>query len=159
LFVSQLYKIGYNCLFTNKDVTIFRRSNGSYAFSDILRGMLYLMNFILEEMDLDKCLITKTNIGLLCHRRLAHVDMRNIHKLQKESHILGLINIAFEKDRPYETCQAGKQVGAPHHVKNIMTTRRPLKMLHMDLFDCITYISIGGNKYDLVIIDDYSRFI
>ena len=28
----------------------------------------------------------------------------------------------------------------------------------MDLFGPITYISIGGNKYGLVIIDDYSCF-
>jgi hypothetical protein len=46
-------------------------------------------------------------------------------------------------------------VGALHHAKNIMTTMRPLEMLHMDLFGPITYISIGGNKYGLVIIDDY----
>jgi hypothetical protein len=31
-------------------------------------------------------------------------------------------------------------------------------MLHMNLFGPIAYISIGGNKYGLVIIDDYSRF-
>jgi transposase InsO family protein len=84
--------------------------------------------------------------------------MRNLHKIQKEGHILGLTNVAFERDRSCGACQAGKQVGAPHHAKNIMTTRRPLEMLHMDLFDPIAYISIGGNKYDLVIVDDYSRF-
>jgi hypothetical protein len=28
----------------------------------------------------------------------------------------------------------------------------------MDLFGPIAYISIGGNKYGLVIIDDYSHF-
>ena len=28
----------------------------------------------------------------------------------------------------------------------------------MDLFGTIAYISIGGNKYGLVIIDDFSRF-
>ena len=28
----------------------------------------------------------------------------------------------------------------------------------MDLFGPITYISIGGNKYGLVIVDDFSRF-
>jgi hypothetical protein len=28
----------------------------------------------------------------------------------------------------------------------------------LDLFDPIAYISIGGNKYDLIIVDDYSRF-
>jgi hypothetical protein len=72
--------------------------------------------------------------------------------------ILGLMNVAFEKDSPCGACQAEKQVGAPHHTKNIMTTIRPLEMLHMDLFGLISYISIGGNKCDLVIIDDYSRF-
>jgi transposase InsO family protein len=49
-------------------------------------------------------------------------------------------------------------VGASHHAKNIMTTIKLLKMLHMDLFDPIAYISINGNKYGLVIVDDYSRF-
>jgi transposase InsO family protein len=39
-----------------------------------------------------------------------------------------------------------------------MTTTRPLEIIHMDLFGPIIYISIGGNKYGLVIIDDYSRF-
>jgi hypothetical protein len=28
----------------------------------------------------------------------------------------------------------------------------------MDLFGPIAYISIGGNKYGLIIVDDYSRF-
>jgi transposase InsO family protein len=102
--------------------------------------------------------LQKTNMGWLWHHRLAHVDMRNIHKLQKEGHILGLMNIAFDKDRPCGACQASKQVGTPHRVKNIITTIRPLEMLHMDLFGPIAYISIGGNKYDLVIIDDCSCF-
>ena len=28
----------------------------------------------------------------------------------------------------------------------------------MDLFGPVAYLSIGGNKYSLVIVDDYSRF-
>jgi transposase InsO family protein len=84
--------------------------------------------------------------------------MRNLHKLQKDDHIIGLTNIIFEKDRPCGACQAGKQVRTHHHAKNIMTTTRPLEMLHIDLFGPIAYISIGSNKYGLVIVDDYSRF-
>jgi hypothetical protein len=60
---------------------------------------------------------------------------------------------------PYGACQVEKQVRAYDHAKNIMTTIRSLEMLHMDLFGPIVYISIGGNKYGLVIVDDYSRFI
>jgi transposase InsO family protein len=39
-----------------------------------------------------------------------------------------------------------------------MMSDRPLELLHMDLFGPIAYISIGGSKYCLVIVDDYSRF-
>jgi hypothetical protein len=108
LSVSQLYEMGYNFLFTNKDVTVFRMSDDSYAFSVILKEKLYLVDFNPKELELDKCLIVKTNMGWLWHRRLVHVGMRNLHKLKKEGHILGLMNIAFEKDRTCGACQAGK---------------------------------------------------
>jgi hypothetical protein len=59
LFISQLCEICYNCLFTNKSVTVFRRSDGSFAFKGVLRGKLYLVDFVPEEVELDKCLIVK----------------------------------------------------------------------------------------------------
>jgi hypothetical protein len=34
LFVSQLYKMGYNCLFTDIGVTVFRRSDDSIALRE-----------------------------------------------------------------------------------------------------------------------------
>jgi transposase InsO family protein len=57
-----------------------------------------------------------------------------------------------------QACQAGKQVGRTHHSKNVMTTSRPLELLHMDLFGPVAYLSIGGSKYGLVIVDDFFRF-
>jgi hypothetical protein len=150
--------MGYNCLFTNKGVTVFRRSDDSFTFKGILRGKLYVVDFVPEEVELNKFLIAKRNMGWLWHRRLAHVGMKNLHKLQKDGHILGLTNIVFKKDKPYGACQARKQVEAPHHANNIMTTIRPLEMLHRDFFGPIAYINIGGNKYGIVVIDDYSCF-
>jgi hypothetical protein len=85
-------------------MTVFRRSDGSFALKGVLREKLYLVDFIPEEGELDRYLIAKTNMGWLCHRRLAHVGMRNLHKLQKDSHILGLTNIVFKKDRSCGAC-------------------------------------------------------
>jgi hypothetical protein len=65
LFVSELCNMGYNCLFTNIDVSVFRRSDGSLAFKGVLDGKLYLVDFSEENVDLDACLIAKTNIGWL----------------------------------------------------------------------------------------------
>jgi hypothetical protein len=59
------------------------------------------------------------------------------------------------KDFNVDAC---KQVGSTHHSKNVMTTTRPLELLHMDLFGPVAYLSIGGSKYGLVIVDDFSHF-
>jgi transposase InsO family protein len=84
--------------------------------------------------------------------------MKNLNKLLKGDHILGLTNISFEKDRVCSACQAGKQVGVPHPSKSIVTTVKPFELLHMDLFGPVAYISICGNKYGFIIVDDYSCF-
>jgi hypothetical protein len=39
-----------------------------------------------------------------------------------------------------------------------MTISRPLELLCVDLFSHVAYLSIGGSKYGLVNVDDYSRF-
>jgi hypothetical protein len=158
LSISQLCHMGYNCLFTNVDVSVFRRSDGSLAFKGVLYEKLYLVDFSKENADLDACLIAKSNMGWLWHRHLAHVGMKNLHKLLRGDHVLGLTDVCFEKDIPYAASQAGKRVGSTHHSKNVMMTSRPLKLLHMDLFGPVAYLSIKGSKYGLVIVDDFSRF-
>jgi transposase InsO family protein len=84
--------------------------------------------------------------------------MKNLHKLLKGEHVLGLTNVCFEKERPCTACQAGKQVGTSHPSKNVMTTSRPPELLHIDLFGLVAYLSIDESKYGLVIVDDYCRF-
>jgi hypothetical protein len=100
--------MGYNYLFTNVDVTLFRRSDGSLAFKCVFDGKLYLVDFTKENADLDACLLAKTNMGWLWHRCLAHVGMKNLHKLLKGEHVLGLTDVCFVKDIPCAACQVGK---------------------------------------------------
>ena len=64
----------------------------------------------------------------------------------------------FEKDKLCSSCQAGKQVGNTHPKKSMMSTSKAFELLHMDLFGPTQYTSIGGNKYDFVIVDDYTRY-
>jgi hypothetical protein len=55
----------YNCLFINVDVTVFRKSDGSLAFKGVSDNKLYLVGFTKENIDLDACLLAKTNMGWL----------------------------------------------------------------------------------------------
>jgi hypothetical protein len=157
--ISQLCHMGYNYLFTNIDVSVFRRSDGSLAFKGVLDDKLYFVDFSKENVDLDACLIAKTNMGWLWHRRLAHVGMKNLHKLLKGEHVLGLTDVCFEK-RQTLCSMPGRKASEKHSSKQECdeTTTRPQELLHMDLFKPIAYLSIGGSKYGLVIVDDFSRF-
>jgi len=84
--------------------------------------------------------------------------MGTLKKLMKKELIRCLKDVTFEKDKLCSACQAGKQVANTHPTKAYLSTSRLLKLLHMDLFVPTTYASLGGNKYFLVIVDDYSRY-
>jgi hypothetical protein len=65
---------------------VFRRNDDSLAFKGVLDGQLYLVDFTDNNAEPDTGLIAKINKGWLWHRRLAHVGMKNIHKLLKGTH-------------------------------------------------------------------------
>jgi hypothetical protein len=58
LSVSQLCNVGYNCLFTNIDVSVFRRSDGSLAFKGVLDGKLYFSRFLKGECR-SRCMLNR----------------------------------------------------------------------------------------------------
>ncbi|RDX74664.1 hypothetical protein CR513_45562, partial [Mucuna pruriens] len=53
----------------------------------------------------------------------------------------------------------GKQIKGSFESKNIVSTSRPLKVLHIDLFGPTKTASLGGKHYGLVVVDNYSRWI
>ena len=61
----------------------------------------------------------------------------------------------FEWNMPGTFEQRLEQTKDP--VKNIMSIKRPLKLLHKNLFGSSTYMNVGGKSYGIV-ISDYSRF-
>ena len=73
LSVSQLCEIGYNCLFTNEGVVVSRREDASIVFTGKLKGKLYLVDFSTDGVMPKTCLMAKSSMGWLWHRRLAHV--------------------------------------------------------------------------------------
>ena len=81
LSVLQLCEMGYNCLFTDKGVKVYRREDSSIAFMGHLKGKLYLVDFTSNRVNPKTCLMAKSSMGWLWHHRLAHVGMRNLAKL------------------------------------------------------------------------------
>lgn len=84
--------------------------------------------------------------------------MEHLNKLVKHDFVIDLPKMKIFKDKLCESCQKGNQTKSTFKPKNVVTTTRPLQLLHMDLFGPSRTISFGGNVYALVIVDDFSIF-
>ncbi|GJY08862.1 putative ribonuclease H-like domain-containing protein [Tanacetum coccineum] len=82
------------------------------------------------------CLVAKATLdeSMLWHRRLGHINFKNINKLVKDNLVRGLPTKCFENDQTYVACLKGKQHRTSCKSKVLNPITKPLFMLHMDLF-------------------------
>jgi hypothetical protein len=158
LLVAQLCDFQLMCTFNKYDVIVFHEKDKSLVFKGFRYGRIYLVDFSKKEASSMTCLFSKTLLGWLWYRRIAHIGMRNLKKAHKRGMITCLKDVTFDKNKLCSACQAGKQVAIHHPLKTMLSTSKPLELLHIDLFGPTSYKSIDGNLYCLVIVDDYSRY-
>jgi hypothetical protein len=70
----------------------------------------------------------------------------------------GLPLLKFESDLIYAPYHYGKMIVASHSPINTVMTEYPRQLLHMDTVGPSQVCSMGGKWYDLVIVNDYSRY-
>nr|GEW65452.1 putative ribonuclease H-like domain-containing protein [Tanacetum cinerariifolium] len=106
------------------------------------------------------CLFAKASIDESnnWHRRLGHVNFKNLNKLAKGNLVRGLPSKIFKNDHTCVACQKGKKHKASCKAKTMSSVNQPLQILHMDLFGPTSVRSINHKTYFLVIIDGFSRF-
>ncbi|GJZ43457.1 putative ribonuclease H-like domain-containing protein [Tanacetum coccineum] len=106
------------------------------------------------------CLIAKATCdeSKLWHRRLGHINFKNLNKLVKGNLVRGLPSKVFKNDHTCVACQKGKQHRASCKAKLERIITEPLHTLHMDLFGPTSVKSINHASYCLVITDDCTRF-
>ncbi|GJS02196.1 retrovirus-related pol polyprotein from transposon TNT 1-94 [Tanacetum coccineum] len=104
-----------------------------------------------------KVIATIDENSTLWRRRLGHSNMCLIQSLASKELVRNLPKLKFDQHF-CDACKIRKEAHASHKVKNIVSTTRCLELLHMDLFGPSIVRSYGGNRYTLIIVDDYSRF-
>ena len=81
-----------------------------------------------------KCLMTISHDTWTWHRRLGHANFELLNDLCKRELVISLPKHEFTKDKPYDIFQKGKQSKSSFKLKNVVSTSRPLELIHMDLF-------------------------
>ncbi|RDY09773.1 hypothetical protein CR513_05813, partial [Mucuna pruriens] len=104
------------------------------------------------------CLVSINNDQRTWHKKLGHASLRLISKLKKHNLVRELPKLVYKTDMLCDACKKGKQIRGSFESKNIVSTSKPLELLHIDLFGSTKTISISGKHYELVVVDDYSRW-
>ncbi|GJT27532.1 putative RNA-directed DNA polymerase, partial [Tanacetum coccineum] len=166
LSVSQICDKKHNVLFTDKECLIL---SPKFKFVDedlvILRAPRKNDVYSLDLKNIIPsggitCLVAKAteDEAVLWHRRLGHVNFKNINKLVKGNLVRGLPSKTFKLDHSCVACRKGKQHRASCKKIEERTVREPLELLHMDLFGPVSVESVNRKKYCLVVTDDCSKF-
>lgn len=93
----------------------------------------------------------------LWHERLGHANFNSLKMLTDKAMVGGVPEIAHP-DEVCDACLARKQTRMPFPKQSQWRAVKPLELLHIDLCGPITPATAGGNKYFMLIVDDFSRW-
>lgn len=138
LSISQLCDIGLKINF-NKDACIIEEET-LHEIKLIGKRVDNILMIPMDDLSLKiKCIEgNNNNDAWLWHKIISHIHMDRLNKLVK--------------DKLCDTCKKGKKIKISFKAKNIVSTSRPLQLIHMDLFGPSTAKSFCDKYYALVIV-------
>lgn len=94
--------------------------------------------------------------GDLWHQRFCHVNMKSLRELIVKNLVVGMKFSTIEGNH-CEACCIGKSTKKPCKRLNTRQSSRILDLVHTDLCGPLPVNSIGGARYFITFIDDWSR--
>ena len=157
LSVSTTAKRGGNVSFSATSVSIISSHDGSFIADGSMIGGLYRLN-------VSPNFSTNRNVALTAqtletwHQRLGHVSSQGIKHLANQGIVNGL---ELRSDSMIDKC-SGCILGKSHRsiIPKTRTSRstKHLELIHTDVLGPIEVASIGGSRYVITFIDDYSHW-
>jgi hypothetical protein len=118
--------------------------------SGTILGRLYYLD-VRNDDHSAKC----ASSSILWHRRLAHANINSIKNMTQwcdnGCDLSGNIGVC-------EACVKGKMARQPFNTDNTIKSTRVLELVHSDVCGPMQTESLGGSKYLVSFIDDYSRY-
>ncbi|KAL4273407.1 hypothetical protein GQ457_13G009120 [Hibiscus cannabinus] len=152
--LGQLLEKGYEVQMKNRSLSLKNNKGELVVQVDMTRNRLFTIDIESGEV---KCMKTAIkDDSWLWHLRYGHLGFSGLKLLSKAKMVNGLREI----NPPIQLCEAcikGKQHRQRFEVGKSWRARRPLEIVHTDIAGPFDIPSLGGNRYYLTFIDDYSR--
>ncbi|KAJ0169236.1 hypothetical protein K1T71_015266 [Dendrolimus kikuchii] len=150
LSVSQMIKNQCKVEFDNKGCNIYNKNSEKVATAKLINNM-YRLNLCTGQAYISE---HKNSDFYLWHQRMGHLNFSDLKKL--ESHVQGVKISLCNNDMICVSCLEGKQTRQPFNNEG-SRAHSLLETIHSDLCGPMETKSLGGARYFLTFIDDYSR--
>lgn len=148
LSVSQIIKNKCNIKFDSKGCTIFNKDNVEVASATLVNNM-YRLNVASVQ-----AFISETNDDFyLWHQRMGHLNFSDLKKLEEQAEG---VKLSPSTDMTCISCIEGKQARLPFTSAGSRASAL-LELVHSDVCGPMEVTSLGGARYFLTFIDDFSR--
>ena len=156
LSLGRLDEEGYRMVMGEGKITIFNPFGQLFTEVHRSSGKLYLLKLSI----VDQCLITTeaTPKDWIWHSRFGHLNFHTLKEISTKKFVEGLPPISIPS-KVCRNCIAGKHHRTSFHKKSAFRAIESLELIHMDICGPISPPTLGGNRYFLLLIDDFSRLI
>jgi hypothetical protein len=112
--------------------------------------------YVLSEIGNEKCCLGKEDEIWLWILRMGHIQFDVLVKVSKREVVIEIPQITKPTNTLCKHCQQGKETKTRFKSKEYLATR-PLEIVHTDLVGPTTTKGLKGEKYFMLLIDDYTR--
>jgi transposase InsO family protein len=153
LSVSQMCDQGHKVTFDSQKCEIRKEGSGKLVATAARTSSNI---YVLSEIGNEKCCLGKEDESWLWHRRMGHIHFDNLVKVSKREAVREMPQITKPTNTLCKHCQQGKKTKTRFKSKEYSTTR-PLEIVHTDLVGPTKTKGLKGEKYFMLLVDDYTR--
>lgn len=152
---AQLTSSGLFVLFGPRDVKVYR--DLEIIEEPVMKGQRIESVYVLSTLTADVDKTRRNETADLWHMQLSHVTYSKLDVMMKKSMLKGIPQIEVRTDTVCVGCQYRKAHQLPFE-ESTFKAKEPLELIHSDVFGPVKQASIGGMRYMVTFIDDFSRY-
>lgn len=161
LSVGKICDRGFKIVFEREKATVVDAKGGIVMKADRDQGGLYCVKTAPHEMSANaecyKKSIKKLSLAEIWHRKLGHINYRDLWKCHQDKAVIGL-KLDERRDEVFcDTCVKGKMTRTPFPKESTKKTEI-LEIIHSDICGPMRNESNGKARYFITFIDNASRW-
>lgn len=156
LSLGQMTEIGYKIEMLNEYLKI--HDEGDRLMMKVQRSKNRLYKIVLHASQPVNLLASLEDTTWLWHARLGHINFQIIESMVQRDLVQGVPNIKHPA-QVCEGCLVAKQTRQPFPKEAQWRATKPLELVHTDLCGPINPPTTVGNRYFMLIVDDYCRYM